>query len=508
MKTYNKHLYHKYRCFVIFILFIVSLSIPAKLKADFVYSESYQKALNEILSLRLENGRAILKKARLSEPNNSLLYLAEDYIDFFTILTNDNEAEYDKLLKNKSLRIKAINKDDKSSPWYNYCKAEIYMHWASNRVKFGDYFRAATEIKEAYNLLEENIKKHPNFLPNKKTMGMLQTMIGIVPPNYQGFVSMMGMKGDIDEGIKKIESIINSNSKLNFIPQLKQEALFIYVYLQMYVVKKPQQAWGLVKKHTTDYRSNLLNSFLRANIALRVKETDEAIKVLTYRPRSKEYQKFYYLDYLLGKAKMYRGDNDAHKFFKMYVTFHPGKSFIKGAYMHLSWFYYLQNNTKKYNTYKSMVKSYGVEKVGDDKKAMKFAKQNTAPDKVLLTTTLNFDGGYLDKALTTLNKKDISSYTNTEDKLEYKYRKARVLHEKGNTDDAVDLYKVVIEEGKTSTSYFAANSCLMLGNIYEDIGLKSTACIYYSKCTNFPNKQYKNSISHKAKAGQKRLKCD
>jgi len=506
--TYKKYLHKLCRYFFVLLGGSLGLLLPTTTSyASFEYSEQYKKALHEILSLRLENGRAIINQAKITEPNNSLFYLAEDYIDFFTILINEDQAEYEKLLKNKSLRISEIEKDDKNSPWYNYCKAEIYMHWATNRIRFGNYIKAAREIKEAYNLLEANIKKYPHFLPNNKTMGMLETLVGTVPSNYQWVVSIVGMEGNIEHGMQKVERVINSKSTLNYIPQLKQEALFIYVYLQMFVVKKPQEAWQLVKKNTTDYKTNLLSCYLRANIALRSKKTSEAIKVLLSRPRGKEYHKFYYLSYLLGKAKMYRGDKDAHTYFKVYVSYHTGKNFIKGAYMHLSWFYYLQNNDKKYKVYKSMVETFGTEKVEEDKKAMKFAKNSNPPDKTLLITTLNFDGGYLNKALAILATKSADDYTNKELKLEYYYRKARVLHEKGNTDTAVILYKKVMEDGKESTSYFAANSSLMLGDIYEEIGLKATACTYYKRCSKFPNKQYKNSIRQKAKAGQKRLKC-
>jgi hypothetical protein len=507
MTTYKKHLYYWYRCFFVFLVTILGIALPQLSKADFVYSASYQKAMREILSLRLENGRQIIEQAKKTEPNNKLLPLAEDYIDFFTILINENEKEYDKLKDNKSKRISTINEGDKNSPWYNYAKAEIYMHWATNRIRFGDYFKAASELREAYKLLEENIKQHPNFLPNKKTMGMLETLVGTVPSNYQWVVNIIGMDGDIESGMQKVEEVINSKSNESYIQQQKQEALFIYVYLQMYVVKKPQEAWNMVMQYTKDYKTNLLNCYLRANIALRSKKTNEAITVLLNRPRGDEYHKFYYLDYLLGKAKLYRGDKNAHTYFKVYVSFHPGKNFIKGAYMHLSWFYFLEGNQKKYQVYKSMASSYGAEKVEEDKKAMKYAQETTPPDKTLLTTTLNFDGGYLTKALNALNAKSVNSYSDPEKQLEYYYRKARILHEQGNTNKAVDLYKKVIKQGQQSTSYFAANSSLMLGSIYEDIGLKTTACNYYKKCSTFPNKQYKNSIRQKAKAGQKRLGC-
>lgn len=463
--------------------------------------------MTEILSLRLENGRTILNKAKITEPNNHLLALAEDYIDFFTILINEDEAEYDKLLKNKSARIDAIEKGDKKSPWYNYAKAEIYMHWATNRIRFGDYFKAATEIREAYKLLEENIKNHPNFLPNNKTMGMLETLVGTVPEGYQWVVNIVGMDGDINKGMEKIQSVINTKATDVFVPHLKQEGLFIYVYLQMFIVKKPQQAWELVDKNTTDYKTNLLSCYLRANIALKSKRTDEAIKVLLNRPRGKEYHKFYYLDYIMGQAKLYRGDDDAHTYFKIYVSFHPGKNFIKSSYMRLAWFYYLQGNIEKYNVYHSMVKKFGGTNIEDDKRALKLAEKNQQPDKTLLITMLAFDGGYYTKALNTLNAKKVEDYTDDELKLEYHYRKARVLHEQGKTNDAITLYKKVIEDGKTLPYYYAANSSLMLGDIYEDLNQTTTACTYYKQCSTFPNKEYRNSIQQKAKAGLKRIGC-
>jgi len=203
--TYKKYLHKLCRYFFVLLGGSLGLLLPTTTSyASFEYSEQYKKALHEILSLRLENGRAIINQAKITEPNNSLFYLAEDYIDFFTILINEDQAEYEKLLKNKSLRISEIEKDDKNSPWYNYCKAEIYMHWATNRIRFGNYIKAAREIKEAYNLLEANIKKYPHFLPNNKTMGMLETLVGTVPSNYQWVVSIVGMEGNIEHGMQSL----------------------------------------------------------------------------------------------------------------------------------------------------------------------------------------------------------------------------------------------------------------------------------------------------------------
>jgi tetratricopeptide (TPR) repeat protein len=305
----------------------------------------------------------------------------------------------------------------------------------------------------------------------------------------------------------KIETIINSTAKYDYLPLTKQEAVFIYVYLQMYVVKKPQDAWALVEKNTTDYKTNLLNNYLRANIALKCKKTDVVIQTLAARPRGKEYHKFYYLDYLMGVAKLYRGDADAPDFFKIYVSFHTGLNYIKSAYIRLSWYYFLKKDTENYNRYRSMVVRYGSEGIEEDKRAMKEAKNTVQTDELLLKAMLFFDGGYLDKALTTLNTVNEAHYTNAEQKLEYNYRKARVYHEKGMTTEAMAMYQKVMEEGKDQAVYFAANSCLLLGNIHEERGEFGNACNRYKQCSKFPNKEYRNSIQQKAKAGMKRIKC-
>jgi predicted negative regulator of RcsB-dependent stress response len=483
------------------------IAMPQTALAGFDYNANYQKALTEVLSLRLESGKALLEKEKAANPNNTLVVLGEDYVDFFKILINENKAEYEKLIPQLSARLDAIEKGDKTSPWYNYSRAEIYVHWAIHRLKFGDYFKAATEIREAYKLLEDNIKKHPDFLPNNKTMGMLETIVGTVPESYQWMVSIVGLGGSINGGMDKIETIINSTAKHDYLPLVKQEAVFIYVYLQMYVVKKPQDAWALVEKNTTDYKTNLLNCYLRANIALKCKKTDVVIETLKNRPHGPQYQKFYYLDYLMGVAKLYRGDADAPNYFKIYVSFHTGLNYIKSAYIRLSWYYFLKNDTEAYNRYRSMAIRYGSEGIEEDKRAMKEAQNTIKTDELLLKAMLYFDGGYLDKALATLNSVAESHYTNAEQKLEYNYRKARVYHEKGMLAEAMAMYQKVMEEGKDQTVYFAANSCLLLGNIHEEKGEFGNACNRYKQCSKFPNKEYRNSIQQKAKAGMKRVKC-
>jgi tetratricopeptide (TPR) repeat protein len=62
-----------------------------------------------------------------------------------------------------------------------------------------------------------------------------------------------------------------------------------------------------------------------------------------------------------------------------------------------------------------------------------------------------------------------------------------------------------IKNGSESEYYYAANSALQLGLIYEKRKDYKKARIYYEKARSMENEEYKNSIDQKAKAGLSRI---
>jgi hypothetical protein len=80
------------------------------------------------------------------------------------------------------------------------------------------------------------------------------------------------------------------------------------------------------------------------------------------------------------------------------------------------------------------------------------------------------------------------------------YRTARLNHKAGQDKDAVTYYLKTIELSKDETYYFAPNSCLQLGYIYQGRKEKAEAKKYFTAALNYKNYEYKNSIDNKAKA--------
>src|SRR5690606_16414099 len=138
-----------------------------------------------------------------------------------------------------------------------------------------------------------------------------------------------------------------------------------------------------------------------------------------------------------------------------------------------------------------------------DKQAVREAERGLSNNLHLIKARLFFDGNYLDKAYEEISKAGQSIQNNVEEKVEILYRKARILHSQGKTKNAIFLYQQTIQEGKDLNRYFAANSALQLGYIFEESNETEKAILWYKQVlSNFPkNTEYKNSLEQKAKAG-------
>jgi tetratricopeptide (TPR) repeat protein len=75
-----------------------------------------------------------------------------------------------------------------------------------------------------------------------------------------------------------------------------------------------------------------------------------------------------------------------------------------------------------------------------------------------------------------------------------------------NTEKAIQNFEITIKNGSSTHWYYAANSSLMLGMIYEEKKNYDRALTYYKLCLSLEFDQYKNSIDQKAQAGIDRIK--
>ncbi|MBP7184594.1 MAG: hypothetical protein KBA06_03720 [Saprospiraceae bacterium] len=492
---------------LIFITSIFLLTITnGSSKPYFNFSPSAQKAYQFAISLRFKEARTELNLLKQKEPENLITLFISDYIDFFTIFINENKDEFKQLSPNKDFRLNQLQKSNlKSSPYFRYCQAEILLHWALTRLKFEEYYTAFTEVKKAHALLKENEKLFPDFIANKKSLGILHAIVGTIPDSYKWGVTLVsGIDGDIALGKKEIESVINYSAKNEFI--FYDETIVMYALLLLHLENQGDDAWNIVKNSKLSPKSNPLSCFVLANLAMHTGKNDEAIEILSNRPTGNQYHPFWYLDFMLGNCKLYRLDNDAEIYLLRYIKNFKGLNYIKEAYQKLAWHALLNGKSVNYQSYMKLCTLRGNKQIEGDKKAYNEAITKQVPEINLLKARLLFDGGYYKRSLATIENKSIESFKTKKFQLEYMYRKGRIYHKLRQDANAIECYQYTINNGKTEKYYFACNAALQMGILYEQQKKNDLAKSYFTQCLNIEPEEYANGLHQQAKAGLNRLK--
>lgn len=483
---------------VIFLFFLNS----AIQSQTFDFNSNCTSAHQYIQSLQFTEAKKILVNEKAANPNNLIPYFLENTIDFISIYISEDKTTFDALSKNKDIRLNKIKAGDNTSPYYLYCQAEIQIQWAFARLKFEEYVTAFNEVRKAFLMLEENDRKFPFFIANKKSLGMLHAIVGAIPDKYKWGVSILGMDGTIDQGMFELESVINYSKTNTFL--FTQEAYLYYAFLSLYLQKDDTKAWNMVKD--LDTKNNLLNTFCVASIGMRTGKNNEAITVLNNRPKGSNYFPFPFLDFLQGLAHLRKLDPTASIYFNTFLSNFKGKNYIKEAYQKLAWNALLQGDKIKYKEYMQLCIAKGDDIIDDDKQALLEAKSGYIPNIVLLRSRLLFDGGYYKEALKNLEGYSTDNFTEPREKAEFTYRAGRIYHASGNPSQAKGFYFSTIKYGENLPQYFAASAALKLGEIYEQEGDYTKAKQYFDKCIAMRNEEYKTGLDSQAKAGLNRLK--
>ncbi len=481
-----------------FIIIISSNRAASKLE----FSPLALQAYNSILDLKINDAKSKIIQIKKTDPTNLITLYLENYIDCITIFVTENESEFNRLEKNKDIRLSQLRKSKIASPYFYFFQAEINLQWAMSRIKYKEYYTAFNEASEAYDLLEKNQKLYPTFLPNKKSQGVLHAIVGTIPSTYKWGVKLLsGMNGTVEQGQKEIEELINYCKSHDFI--FEKETVIIYSFLLLHLNNESEASWKVINSKPYDTSKSMLLCFAKANVAMRTGRSEEALEILLNKPNTKEFYPVPYLNFMTGLAKLHKNDIDANVWFFKFLKEFKGQYYVKEAYQKIAWSYLLLGNMKLYKQYINYCLTKGNDESGGDKNAKKEAISGEVPEINLLRARLLFDGGYYQKAFDMLKNKNISGLKNI---IEYNYRMGRITQMLKNYNDCIEYYKKALDIGKYSTYYYPCNAALQLGIVYETLKQYPEAKNYYNYCLDLDPDDYANALHTKAKAGLGRLK--
>ena len=486
------------------MLLLAHIPILANNNYYFEYTDLARQAYDNALSLKFDESRRLITNLKSSDPKNLITYHIENYIDFLTVYIAEDEEVFRNFKKDKQHRINKVKTGDQTSPYYLYIQATIRLQIGLVRLKYGEYLPAFQEISRAHKLLKKNQSLYPNFMPNLKDLGILHAIIGTIPSNYQwGIKFFTGLEGTIQQGKQELNQVLTYSKKHDFL--FEDETHILYGLLMLMIENSPERSWKYLESTALVPENNPLHCYVLAHVAMRSGRNDQAIKLLTNRPRGKMFYSFHNLDYMLGLAKTRRLDQDATYYLKRYVDNFKGKFHIKAAYQKLAWLALIEDDLVGYYKYTEACLQHGNALSGEDKIAEKESKDSFKPDPILTKARLLFDGGYYEKAYREICTRKETDFINKRYQLELSYRKGRILHGMKKTNEAIKLYRQTIQQGQKEPYYYACNAALQIGLIYETRKDYALAEQYFEKCLDINPSEYKSSLHQKAKAGLARI---
>lgn len=486
-----------------FLLFLLGSFFSLKAN-HFEYTNLARNAYEKAISLQFSEAELLLEQIKTHDPDNLIIYHIENYIDCLSLFITEDKEAFLRLKARKKERLAKVEMGDPTSPYYLYIQADIRLQWVLVRLKFEEYLGAFTDVSKASKLLQKNEAAFPDFIPNKKDLGLLHALVGTIPDSYKwGIKLLSGLDGTIAQGKKEIESVLDYAQNHEFL--FEEETLVIYSFLLLHLANQPEEAWRILQGRLHP-KKNLLHCFVLSNIAMRTGRNDEAIRLLENRPSGSAYFPFPFTDYMLGISKLRRLDKDANHYLLQFIKAYEGENFIKDTYQKLAWHALINGSELGYLHYMSECLNKGKALTGDDISALNEAKENYVPTPELIKARLLFDGGSYSKASQMIEKIDYPSLELEKEQLEYLYRKGRILDGLKKYDQAIFYYILTIKRGRSLPYYFACNAALKAGLVYENRQIFSKAREYYKECLQMYPSEHQNSLHHQAKAGLGRIR--
>ena len=484
------------KTFLILLLTLISLSTKA---SDFDINSTMQRAYSEIIKTNLSVGRTILEN---DKTNNGVKVYLKSYADLIQLLVNEEKDFYPQFIDNQISRIAYLEKLDKKSPYNRFLQAEVRLHTAFVRLKFGHEIKGSWEIIKAYKLLEANTKEFPGFLPNQKSLGLLHILIGSTPENYQWVATILRLKGNIKQGLAELQNVIKKDSMYSNEAQLID--YLIHAYILKFTPKKLADFQTFIQQNP----DNQLFTFFGITTLMKEGKSEAALAIMDNRKMDKSHLPFPFLEYLKAEIYLQKGQyQTALKFYQNFLIKYKGFNFLKDTYYKLFLCYWLNNEEVKGVQYLEKIKMAGSTIVESDKAATKFSENylnkkllNPTSQKVLMKARLAFDGGYYEKALEFLNAYSENSFDQISDCTEFNYRKGRILQKMNNFPQSITFFERAIVLSENQNWSFGASSALQLGYIYQSKNEKMKSKIYFEKAISYKKHEYKNSVDNKAKA--------
>lgn len=481
---------------------ILSVFFSSSLYSQFIeLTPGLQTAFNKVMELKLLEAETIITNESNAKPDNLATSYLTGAIISVKMFINDDIKVFEKERVGLEKCITKLEKASDNDPQKRLMISEMRLSLAILHAKYHNNIRAGLQFYKAYNLLESNYKKFPEYAPTYVPLGVLYAAIGSLPEGYQSIASVIGITGSVEKGmglIKKGYWRTISDRELRF---YRDYFGFIYSYTSLKLKGNTDVS---PESLSLDYKRSSYLTYMQCLVEVDKGNARKAVNLLKERPTGQEYFTFDFLDYYTGKIALPFSADTAYIYLNQFLANTESDNYKKSTYRYLSWYAMLKNKPDDIEKYRSKVNLLGSLNTGADRQALREAK--VPFNEILTKGRILFDGGLYEEGAEFLKAKEpqLAMFSKGE-QIEYYYRLGRIYQESIKPNLAIKYFKKALAIPMEAASFSKGNSALQIALVYEEIKDKPTAKKYFNEALSYKSYPFYEGVHQQAKAGLDRL---
>jgi hypothetical protein len=474
------------------------LAFVSAIQAQFNFSENEKKIQNAILDLKVAE-----IPSHPAHQSNGIINWLNAYQSFVYFQTTSNIVSIDSILNEIEKQQQIIEGLKPSSPYYNYCLADIYLMNCYLNFENGDLLRSLANFWSAKKCISENRKQYPDFSLNQKHQLIVMVIDKWVNENVFG--KKNETTGFWQSNFQNEWKLALSSQKEESVTYREMELVGHLLQLIFGNISAGNETW-VVYPNSVFSSKGPLEAYVSAMHFNKMEQYPQTMQVLTYADSQAYNQRFNALNLAYGTSLLNQMSSLATDYLQRFIRNQKNANQVTYAQLKLTWFYLINQRVQKADSLIAIMKQTPKAFIWDDEQALYEVKHSDLWKPEILKSRLLFDGGDYSHSIETLLalKNSVGTY-NQSQKLEYSYRLARAYHKSGNPTSAIPFYQMVVGSELDSEFYYPAYAAFYLGEIFENSNDRNNAIKYYTICTHLDSPIYKTSIHKKAKRAKESI---
>ena len=489
--------------FIYIFQFLLILQLYSQTASFYDNNQNIRHAHQDIYALKTLSAEKILQSEEIVNSKNAYVTFYRFYSEVIDLIISNSPVKYKKSYPKLEEYIKKLEKIPSNAPDYKMLLGESKVYSGALKVKFGSKLSGMFECLKGIKLLESNKKEFPGFEPNGKLLGMIHVSVAFMPKALQWGIKVLGIKGDAVAGLKELSDYSKfAEGK----PGMKEEA-FLLTMGAFKVMGQDEMTMKLIENWMNGIKDFAVLNYLAATICLESNEGETAMALLSNIIPEKLETPFPYFFYLLGKAKLFRLDDDAPVPMNHFLEKADGPDFQKATLYNLACFAFANGKKDDYRNDIKLIKQKGRELFNRDIEAAYEAASTILPNIYLMRAGLLIRGGYAQKAESELLKVHNLTGLTIEEQVRFYFLSGEYNRLINHPAEAEKDYMIAINMGNEKGLDNAQEAIIKVGLMKEKNGFKRDAEKYFKQCLQFKgnNSPYSDLYNNKAKAGLIRL---